>query len=75
MTDTQKEPTADEKLEYILEADQDVRRADKALQGAKDDVKEARAGLECGIRLEGFDDIHVGDIIESYEIVKVARTL
>ncbi|MGB2984463.1 MAG: translation initiation factor IF-2, partial [Phycisphaerae bacterium] len=46
-----------------------------SLRRFKDDVKEARAGLECGIRLEGFDDIHVGDIIESYEIVKVARTL
>jgi translation initiation factor IF-2 len=40
----------------------------------KDDVKEVRAGLECGIKLEGFDDIHIGDVIETYEIVKVART-
>ncbi len=46
-----------------------------SLRRFKDDVKEVRAGLECGIRLEGFDDVHVGDIIETYEIVKVARTL
>jgi translation initiation factor IF-2 len=41
----------------------------------KDDVKEVRSGMECGIRLEGFDDIKVGDVIETFEIIKVARTL
>ena len=46
-----------------------------SLRRFKDDVKEVRAGLECGIRLERFDDTHVGDVIEAYEIVKVARTL
>lgn len=46
-----------------------------SLRRFKDDVKEVRAGLECGIRLEGFDDLHAGDIIETYEIVKTARTL
>jgi translation initiation factor IF-2 len=46
-----------------------------SLRRFKEDAKEVRAGLECGIRLEGFDDVHTGDIIETYEIVKVARTL
>lgn len=46
-----------------------------SLRRFKDDVKEVRAGFECGIRLEGFDDVHVGDLIETYEIVKTARTL
>jgi translation initiation factor IF-2 len=46
-----------------------------SLRRFKDDVKEVRAGLECGIRLEGFDDVHVGDIIETYEVTKIARTL
>ncbi len=46
-----------------------------SLRRFKDDVKEVRAGLECGIRLDGFDDVHVGDIVETYEIVKVARKL
>lgn len=46
-----------------------------SLRRFKDDVKEIRAGLECGIRLEGFDDLHPGDIIDTYEIVKTARTL
>ncbi|MCH7872553.1 MAG: translation initiation factor IF-2, partial [Planctomycetes bacterium] len=47
----------------------------QSLRRFKDDVKEVRAGMECGIRLEGFDDIHVGDRIETYEIVEIARTL
>jgi translation initiation factor IF-2 len=32
-------------------------------------------GLECGIKIAGFDDVKVDDVLEFYEIVKVARTL
>ncbi len=46
-----------------------------SLKHFKDDVKEVRAGLECGLRLEGYDDIHVGDTLETYEIIEVARSL
>jgi len=46
-----------------------------SLRRFKDDVKEVRAGMECGIRLEAFDDVHIGDLIETYEIIKIARTL
>jgi len=46
-----------------------------SLRHFKDDAKEVRAGLECGIRLEGFDDLHVGDRIQAYEIIKTARSL
>lgn len=46
-----------------------------SLRHFKDDAKEVRAGLECGIRLEGFDDLHVGDRIQAYEIIKIARSL
>ena len=54
-----------------------VREGDKiaSLRRFKDDVKEVRAGMECGVRIEGFSDVHVGDTIEAYEIVKTARTL
>ncbi len=45
------------------------------LRVVKDDAKEVKAGFECGIRIAGFDDIKVGDIIESYEIQHIARTL
>ncbi|MEE9296876.1 MAG: translation initiation factor IF-2 [Phycisphaerae bacterium] len=46
-----------------------------SLRRFKDDVKEVRAGMECGIRIEGFDDVKPQDVIEAYEIVKLARTL
>ncbi|MFQ5413563.1 MAG: translation initiation factor IF-2 [Phycisphaerae bacterium] len=46
-----------------------------SLRRFKDDAKTVRNGLECGIRLEGFDDVHAGDVIETYDVVKVARTL
>jgi translation initiation factor IF-2 len=46
-----------------------------SLHRFKDDAKEVRAGLECGIHLEDFDDVHTGDIIETYEVVEVARML
>lgn len=46
-----------------------------SLRRFRDDVREVRAGLECGIRLEGFDDVHVGDVVETYEIIRTARTL
>ena len=40
-----------------------------------EDVKEVRAGLECGIRLGDFSEYEVGDIIECYTLEKVAQTL
>jgi translation initiation factor IF-2 len=46
-----------------------------SLKRFKDDVKEVRAGFECGLSLKNFNDIHVGDQLETYEIVEVARSL
>ncbi|MBX3397089.1 MAG: translation initiation factor IF-2 [Phycisphaerae bacterium] len=46
-----------------------------SLRRFKDDAKEVKAGFECGLKIAGFDDVKPGDIIESFEIVKVARTL
>ncbi|WP_303131287.1 translation initiation factor IF-2 [uncultured Olsenella sp.] len=45
-----------------------------SLRRYKDDVKSVKAGFECGVGLENFQDIHVGDIIETYRIEEVART-
>ena len=47
----------------------------ETLKHFKDDVREVKAGLECGIKIAGFDDIKIDDVLDFYEIVKVARTL
>ncbi len=46
-----------------------------SLKRFKDDVKEVNEGFECGIGLSGHDDIRAGDLIELYQIEKVARRL
>ncbi len=47
----------------------------KSVRHEKDDVKEARAGFECGIFLENYNDIHLKDVIECFEIEEIARKL
>ncbi len=46
-----------------------------SLKRFKDDVREVREGFECGIAVENFNDIKVGDVIECYRTEEVARTL
>ena len=46
-----------------------------SLKRFKDDVREVREGFECGIGVENFNDIKVGDVIECYRTESVARTL
>ena len=46
-----------------------------SLKRFKDDVKEVREGLECGIAIENFNDLKVGDRIESFRVEQVRRTL
>ena len=46
-----------------------------SLKRYKDDVKEVAAGMECGLNIENFNDIKVGDIIEGYTIKEIARKL
>ena len=46
-----------------------------SLRRFKDDVKEVAVGYECGIALENFNDIKVGDQLEVIETVEVARKL
>ena len=59
-----------------------VRKGDLVYEGIshtlkrfKDEVNEVRSGMECGIRLDGFDDFQEGDIIECYTQEKVAQSL
>ncbi|MGV3771855.1 MAG: translation initiation factor IF-2, partial [Verrucomicrobiales bacterium] len=46
-----------------------------SLRRFQDEVNEVRAGMECGIRLDGFDDYQIGDAIECYSSEKVAQQL
>jgi translation initiation factor IF-2 len=47
----------------------------ETLKREKDDAREVRDGLECGIKLAGFNDVKEGDILECYRVEEVARTL
>jgi len=46
-----------------------------SLRRFQDEVNEVRAGMECGIRLEGFNEFQIGDAIESYMVEKVPQKL
>lgn len=46
-----------------------------SLKRFKDDAKEVKKGMECGLNIKGYDNIRVGDIIEAYEIVEIKQTL
>jgi translation initiation factor IF-2 len=46
-----------------------------SLKRFKDDVREVKAGFECGLSLKNYNDIQVGDKLETFEVVEVARTL
>lgn len=43
-----------------------------SLKHEQDDVREVRAGFECGLSIKGFDAFQIGDILESYTVEKVA---
>ncbi|MEL7474562.1 MAG: translation initiation factor IF-2, partial [Planctomycetota bacterium] len=45
------------------------------LKRFKDDVKDVRSGMECGMKIVGYDDIKAGDVLECYKQVEVKRTL
>jgi translation initiation factor IF-2 len=46
-----------------------------SLKRFKDDVREVKGGFECGLSVKNYDDVKVGDQLEAYEVVEVARTL
>ena len=47
----------------------------EALRRFKDDVKEVAKGYDCGMQIKGFNDIAIGDVIESFQEVEVKKTL
>ena len=46
-----------------------------SLKRFKDDVKEVVSGMDCGLNIQGYNDIKVGDVVEAYNIVEIKRTL
>ncbi len=46
-----------------------------SLKRFKDDVKEVTKGFECGLNIENYNDIRIGDMVEGYEEVEVKKTL
>lgn len=46
-----------------------------SLRRFKDDAREVAAGYECGIRIEGFNDVKVGDVLETYSLEQVSQVL
>jgi translation initiation factor IF-2 len=46
-----------------------------SLKRFKEDVREVQTGYECGIGVENFNDIKVGDVIEAYDVEKLATKL
>ena len=57
--------------DIVIEKD---RRLDQ-LKRFKDDVREVKSGQECGMKIEGYNDIKVGDVLECYETQEIRRTL
>jgi translation initiation factor IF-2 len=47
----------------------------QSLRRFQDEVNEVHAGMECGIRVEGFGEFQVGDVIECYSVEKIAAKL
>jgi translation initiation factor IF-2 len=46
-----------------------------SLKRFKDDAKEVAAGMDCGLGIEGYNDIRVGDVIEAYIMEQIERKL
>ena len=46
-----------------------------SLKRFKDDVKEVLSGMDCGLNIQGYNDIKVGDVVEAYTIEEIKRTL
>ena len=52
-----------------------LKESQRSLKRFKDDVKEVNANYECGLNIQNFNNIEVGDIVEAYENVEVKRKL
>src|SRR6202035_5429812 len=66
--------TRGSKVRFLREGTVIWKGAIRTLRRFKDDVREVSAGFECGIGLSDFQDLHSGDIIETYEEREIPRT-
>jgi translation initiation factor IF-2 len=46
-----------------------------SLKRFKDDAKEVHTGMDCGLNIQGYNDIKVGDVVEAYTIEEIKRKL
>ena len=67
--------TRNDKVRVLREGFEIYKGTLASLKRVKDDVREVDAGYECGIGINGFNDIEVGDIIEGYKTIEVKRKL
>lgn len=68
------EISRDDKVRIVRDGTVVFEGAIASLRRFKDDIKTVRSGYECGIQIEGYQDIKVGDTIEGYQVVEVERT-
>ena len=66
--------TRGSKVRFLREGVVIWKGAITSLRRFKDDVREVQAGFECGIGLTDFQDLHEGDIIETFEEREIPRT-
>lgn len=67
--------TRDSKVRLYREGKEIFSGELESLKRFKNDTKEVKEGFECGLRIQKYEDIKVGDVVEAYEIVKIARKL
>lgn len=71
---TEGEISRDDKVRVVRDSKVIYEGKISSLRRFKDDVKSVKQGYECGIGVDGYQDIKVGDVIEGYRTEEVERT-
>jgi len=64
-----------DRVEYAPSQDVAERFPEIPRERFKEDAREVATGYECGLSLDGFQDVKAGDVVEAYEVEQVARRL
>ena len=59
----------------MFEANREARVVDQIQKRDVEDVAEVKEDFECGIRVKGYGDVRIGDLVQSYKILKRSRSL